>query len=249
MVGALGLFSLGAMTADQTSPSLDDTRALIEKFVETKRIISQEKRDWTVASEMLQQRIELVEGEIVSLREKIREAEASRDEVADRRAGLVRQSDALKAEGDSMLARVVEFESRVRELLPWLPDPLRERVQPIVQKLPADAESATQPLSDRFLYVIGVLNEVDKFNREITVASEIRTLPDGSSASVMTMYVGLAQAFYVGANGSAAGIGVPTANGWEWKPSNQHAVEIARAIAIFNGEQVASFVKLPVEIN
>ena len=47
----------------------------------------------------------------------------------------------------------------------------------------------------------------------------------------------------------AAGIGTATETGWVWKPANHAAKDIAKAIAIFQGEEGAAFVRLPVVIN
>jgi hypothetical protein len=76
----------------------------------------------------------------------------------------------------------------------------------------------------------------------------VRTLPDGTSAEVTALYLGIGQAFYSGANGKIAGIGTASDQGWVWKQADESAAEIARIIAILNNESVASFVQVPVEI-
>jgi hypothetical protein len=97
--------------------------------------------------------------------------------------------------------------------------------------------------------VIGILNEVNKFNRsEITVTSEVRKLAGGSSAEVTALYIGLGQAFYTGSNGTVAGVGHPSEDGWIWEPANDAAAEIAEAIAVLKNEKVASFIPLPVKV-
>ena len=96
--------------------------------------------------------------------------------------------------------------------------------------------------------IIGILNELNKFNHEITVTSEVRQLPDGSSVEVTAMYVGLGQAYYVNANGTIAGLGRPSANGWVWEPANEAAGKIMDVINILKNEKVATFIPLPVEV-
>jgi hypothetical protein len=114
--------------------------------------------------------------------------------------------------------------------------------------MPEDPEESKLSLGERFQNIIGILNEVTKFNREITVRSEVRTLPDGSSAEVTAMYVGIGQAYYVNAAGDIAGVGTASAEGWIWTPTNEAAAKIMDAIAILNNEKVADFVQLPVTI-
>jgi Protein of unknown function (DUF3450) len=94
-----------------------------------------------------------------------------------------------------------------------------------------------------------MLNEINKFNREITMTSEVRTLPDGTSAQVTAIYLGIGQGYYVGADGTVAGVGTATADGWVWTTATAAAPRIAEVIAILKNEQVAHFVELPVRID
>jgi hypothetical protein len=242
------LFFSPAMSADANMGEVDTARATLEKWFEARRIISQEQNDWALGKEMLNERIELVQREIDSLRGKITEAEKSITETDKNRAELVEKNDKLKKASSSLEGTAGELESNTKKLLQKLPDLLRERVKPLSQRLPDDPKETKLSLSERFQNVVGILNEVNKFDREITTASEVRALPDGTSSEVTALYVGIGQAYYVSANGSIAGIGVSSDKGWVWKPADQAAGEISRAIAILKNEQVASFVRLPIEI-
>jgi hypothetical protein len=95
---------------------------------------------------------------------------------------------------------------------------------------------------------VGVLNEVNKFNRDVTVTSELRPLPDGRTVEVQALYVGLGQGYYVSPDGKSAGYGRPGEDGWEWVAEDALASEVARAIKILQNEDVPAFVPLPVEM-
>lgn len=233
---------------ESNAAKIEATRTALEKWVETRKVISEEKKDFALAKETLQARIELVEHEIGSLREKIAEANKSIEEAEKKKAELVAQNDSLKNASSALLGNLEELENNTKRLLTQLPDPIREKVKPLSQRLPKDGEETELTLSQRFQNVIGILNEVNKFNREITVTSEVRDLPDGTTAEVTALYLGLGQAYYSGAKGSIAGIGTLSDEGWVWKPANEHAAAIAQAIAIMKNEQVATFVEVPVEI-
>ncbi|MEA3305567.1 MAG: DUF3450 family protein [Candidatus Omnitrophota bacterium] len=228
--------------------NVDSTRAALEKWVETRRIISQEKRDWAFGREMLTERIELVEREIESLKSKIREAEKNITETDKKRAGMVEENEKLKEASTALSSTVMTLEAHTGELLKRLPDPIRERVKPLSQRLPDNSDEAKLSLSERFQNIVGILNEINKFNRDITVTSEVHKLPDGTSAEVTAFYVGIGQAYYASSNGNAAGAGTASADGWIWTPANKAAAEILEAIAILKNEKAASFVQLPVEI-
>ena len=238
----------GAFAAD-TSQSVDGARAALEKWVESRKVISQEQRDWALGKEMLNERIGLVQQEIDSLKEKIADADKSISEADKKREDLVKENDELKKASAALSGTVLTLEQNTATLLKQLPDPIRERVKPLSQRIPENADTTKLSLAERFQNIIGILNEVNKFSREITLTSEVRSLPDGSSAEVTAMYVGIGQAWYASADGKIAGTGTSSSDGWVWTPDNSIAADISQAIAILKNEQVASFVQLPVEIH
>jgi len=247
-VATLAVAALGWTAQAVTRDGVDNVRATLEKWVEVRRVISKEKQEWVLGKEMLNERIELVQREIASLREKIGQAEASISDADKKRAELVVENDALKSAAATLGGIVTHLEARTAALIQRLPDPIRERIKPLSQRLPTDPNQTSLSLSQRFQNAIGILNEVNKFNREITVTSEVRTLADGSAAEVTAMYVGLGQAYYTGANGTAAGVGRPSETGWTWEPAGDAVAPIGDAIAILKNEKGAGFVPLPVKV-
>jgi FtsZ-binding cell division protein ZapB len=243
-------FPSGAISADEEAqkPDIVGTRAALEKWVETQRIISQEKRNLELAKEMLVSRIELVQREIESLRGKITEANTSIAEADKKREDMIKENEKFKDASASLGDIIVSLENRTRKLLRRLPDPIRERIKPLSQRLPENATQTKLSTAERFQNIVGILNEIDKFNREISVMSEVRTLADGSSVEVTALYIGIGQGYYASANEKVAGIGRASDEGWVWKPAEEAAPKIAEAIAILKNEKVASFVQLPVEI-
>ncbi len=227
---------------------IENVRATMEKWVETKRVISQERQDWTLGREMLQERIKLVEREIASLREKIDEAQQGISEADAKRAELVAENETLKNAGAKLAEIVAGLEARTIALDKRLPDPAREGIRVVSQQLTDDPNETKLSLSQRFINVIGILNELDKFNQTIEPSSEMRELADGNVAEVTAIYVGLGQAYYTGANGTVAGVGRPGREGWDWEAANTVADEVADIIAILKNEKVAGFIPLPVTI-
>jgi hypothetical protein len=253
LTSAVALVSLGAMSAQDAQYAGDDvdvdtTRAVLEQWVQTRRIISKEKRDWALSQEVLNDRIDIVQRDIESFREKIAEAEKSIADADQKRLELADQNDQLKTVSDELETGVTRLEALTKGLLVKLPAPISERVKPLSQQIPEDPAETKLGLGDRFANVVGILNEVNKFHREITVTSEVRTLEDGSSAEVTALYVGIGQGYYCTAKEDAAGVGAASEEGWTWRPANDAAAEIARAVAIMQNEEPADFVRLPVRI-
>lgn len=245
---SISFYLSGIVFAD----TIDDTKTALEKWVETQRVISKEKQDLIIAKEMLTSRIQLVKREIELQREKITEAKNSIDEADKRREELVQENSTLKQASESLLDTLATLETRTQQLLTLIPEYLREKVKPLSQRLPDHTKPLEEGLkttvSTRFQNVVGILNELNKANRDIVVISEVRTLPDGTSAEVATLYLGVGQAYYVNSNATLAGIGTLSDSGWVWKPANESAQLIAQAIAVLNNEQAAVFVPMPAEI-
>jgi chromosome segregation ATPase len=247
----LGLAPAAAFRAAEPEgdgSALRSTRDTLAKWVETQQILSKEKKDWQLGKEVLLQRIALLEEEISSLdergdeaRRQIAEADVKRRELTDEKQDLEQAATALEVS-------IATLESKTHRLLKMLPGPIVDRIEPLAQRVPADPATTELSLSERFQNVIGILNEVNKFNRDVTVTTEVRAVGDGKTAEVQTLYLGLGQAYYVTANGQSAGIGRPSTEGWSWTEADELAPSILQAIAIVKNEQVPAYVPLPVEI-
>lgn len=242
--------SCGAAIAQETQQPtlLEQTKTTLEKWVETNRLISKEKKDWRLGKEVLGLTIELKQQEIETLEQRIADAEKNISESDQKKLELDGQNEELKAVSKALVDRVAGLEARVKNLLLRLPAPVVERVKMISQTIPEDPNDTEVALGVRFRNVIFVLNEVNKFNRELTVVSEVRDLADGRTAEVTTLYVGIGQAYYVSNGGDAAGIGTAGPDGWVWQPMDAAAPAIAKAVAILQNEEQAAFVQLPLRI-
>lgn len=237
-----------ALPAQESTDAVASTRATVEKWVETRNLVSKEQRDWVLGKETLTARMEVVRREIDKLKVSIAAAEAQVVEADKKRAALLAENEQRKASGDKLVTRIAALEARLLTQLPRLPEPLRDKLKPLTQRLPKAGEETKQSLAERWQNVVGVLNELDKWQREIVVTSELRQLGDGQSVEVAVIYLGLGQAFYASSNGKVAGFGHPTADGWQWKQANELAADVLRTIAVYKNEQVAAFVRLPVQV-
>jgi hypothetical protein len=232
--------------ADAASP-LDSGRATLAKWVETQQIISAEKKDWQQGREMLQARIDLVRGEIAAVEEKLREQRTEGSETVGKLADLDHESATLQSAGVALAGWATELENGLNALQPQLPEPLQTKLGPLYGRMPKDPKNTTVSLAERFQNVVGILNEVNKFNGEITMVNEVRPIADGKPAEVRTVYVGLAQAYYLSAGGEA-GFGRPTPEGWRWEPARDMAPAISEVVEILQNKAKPAFVRLPVKV-
>jgi len=65
---------------------------------------------------------------------------------------------------------------------------------------------------------------------------------------VETIYLGLAQAYFVGEGGKFAGVALPTAEGWQSTARNELGPVIAQAIAMYRNQAPAALLVVPFEL-
>lgn len=244
-----GVLSAGMSVGDvdkiSTPPTLEETRLKMDKWLETQQIISRERKDWQQGKEILLSRLELVKKEIATLEEKTKQAESSVAEANKKRSELLAENDQLTAAGAQLTAAVAGMEGEIRKMFKQLPEPIQTKLQPLYQRIPEDPSKTRVAAAERFQNILGILNELNKTNNEMTVSYEVHNLADGKPSEVKAIYVGLAQAYYVSARGEA-GIGRPTADGWKWEPSKAVARDVLMALEILEGKHSPAFVPLPV---
>lgn len=236
----------GAATASPP-PTLEGARGTLDKWVETQQIISREKKDWQQARELLTSRIQLVKDEIAQLRSKVDETHKSEQDFKKSRAESIGERDAAKSVSGELAAEAGALEGKVRSLYKAMPESMRDKIQPLYDRMPPDPENAKVTVAERYQNVLGILNEMNRLNGEITVASEIRSLSDGKPSEVKTVYLGLGQAWYLSARGEA-GVGRPGPDGWKWQPAPEVAAEVGRMLEILQNKSTPKFVQLPVTI-
>lgn len=244
----LMVFMLSGMAACALAQELDLTKEALSKWVETRKLISEEKQTWELERLMLSDRIDLIRTERDALSQKIHETQADITEADRKRADLVQENESLKNASATLVNRIYSLEREVMALLPSLPEPVQERIRPLSQRIPKTAETDLS-LSERYGNVIGIINDLNKGAGEITVVSETRDLPDGGKAEVQTLYLGYARAYYCTNKGDIAGFGYPVAGGWTWEPDNALAPQVAGAIAVLKNEKVAEYIPLPVSVD
>jgi len=238
---------LAASEPNSGTATPDGARASLAKWVETQQLIAKEKQEWQDGKQILQSRIDAVNGEIAALKQRMDETRRTAAEANDKKAGEVAEFESLQKAGADLATWVTGLESAMRTLETRLPEPLLQKVKPLYDRMPADARATNVSLAERYQNVVGILNEVGKFNNDITMVTEVRTLSDGKPAEVRTVYVGLAQAYFVSPKGDA-GIGRPGDSGWVWSAAREIAPQIEQVVEVLQNKAKPQFVSLPVKV-
>ena len=230
------------------APAISDTRNTLEKWVETRQVTARTRADWIAEKETLSNTASLFEKELADLTERITGVSTNRSTVREESLKLqeakTAQDEALKLAAQA----ATRLENQVRALSRQFPPPLMAVVEPSLQRFPEDPEDTKMDVNTRMRLVLGVFNEVDKFNTTVTLGTEVQKQSNGTEVQVQTLYLGLGQAYFVNPDGTAAGVVVPSAEGWQWTPRQELAGAIRQAIGVYENALPAGFVGLPVQI-
>lgn len=228
---------------------LQDSKTLLSKWMQTQQILSGELADWRIAKDVIRDRIDLTKSEIESIQTKTATADEEIAKADSDKKETVKKREELLAAIAAVKGALPVLETEVRGLHEVLPPHFQEKIAPIFQRIPPDPETTKISLAERFQNVIGILNEINKFNSEVSVVNEIRLLADGKPTEVQTIYLGLGGAYYIATNGEAAGVGKPGQKGWEWTPSNDLAKPLNEALAIMASKTKPKFVSIPAQVD
>ncbi|MGA1016299.1 MAG: DUF3450 family protein [Limisphaerales bacterium] len=224
------------------------TRSLVEKWVQAKKLVAELKADWKEEREILNQSIAALERELATVKTAIQGADADQSQADKEFEEVSQEKSNLTQFGDRLKALLADLERSVIALNSRLPVGLQQAVATMISRIPEDPNQTKVSLSARMVNVVGFINEVNKYNGSISVVSELRRNESGSELQVKVIYVGLAQAYFSSPDGSFAGMGIPGDNGWEWSEQPSLAPAIQQAIAIYEGSAPAAFVDLPMTI-
>ena len=248
LITAIICLAAGFAATSAESDKLSTTRSTLEKWVETRQLVSKTRSDWQTDKETIEQTIALFERELKAVEEQFGKLSTNTTQVDKERA---QTEAAIKAAAESLDPSqkfAASFEAQLMKLVPQLPQPLQEILKPLLARVPADPANTKMKPTERIQVMVGILNEADKFNNAVTLFSEKRKHPAGVEMAVETVYVGLGCAYFVNEAGDFAGTGTPSAKGWEWTVKNEIASSVRDVIRIYRNEKSARFVTLPAAI-
>jgi hypothetical protein len=239
----------GPMAKAADPATLTQTRSTLEQWVQTRQLIARARSDWQADKESLEQTVLLYERELKAIDEQMSKVSTNNTQVAKEMAEAESLQKLSNETLDAARQFAKDFELRVKKFAPQLPLPLQDILKPLLARLPADPANTKMLAAERVQVLVGVLNELDKFNNAVNLFNEKRKNPKGDEVAVQTVYVGLGAAYFVNEAGDFAGTGAPGANGWEWMVKPEIAPSVQEVVKIYRTEKAARFVTLPVAVH
>lgn len=243
----IALLVITTQVAVAQSP-LTATRTVVEKWVEARQLKAKLEADWQVEKEVISQSIDAYERELESTEAQISKVDTGQTQVVEEFEATTKEKESLTKYIDRLKEEVSRLEAKLTGLSKLLPLAVADRISPLLDRIPENPAETKLSISTRMQNLLGVINEVDKFNGSVSVVSELRKNQSGAEVQTQVIYIGLAQAYFVDPSGEFAGSGTPSDNGWQWSIKPELAEKIQNSIDIYKGSQPAAFVGLPIQL-
>lgn len=247
-VAAIAVTGLALPSVHSAEPDLAKTRSALEKWVEFRKLISEEEHTWRAEKESIISSVDLIKSEIERLDSEMAQLDEGVTQADRERAQLNDENTELKQASLSVSGVIVALEARIVEIHDMFPPDLKNKVQPLFLRIPKRGATTRAGTGERLQNVVGILSEVEKFHRAITLTKEMQKLPGGETAQVKTIYLGLGVGYFVNEAGTYGGILTPAKGEWTATIRADIAPAIRRAIGVYENDVLAEFVGLPVEI-
>jgi hypothetical protein len=241
--------AVGCAAGIAASVAAQDARTLqtsLQEWVKVQKQIADDRTAWRAEKEILGDSIAVLERQRTTLQEAIALSQQTATAADDERVALAGERERLRELAAIAEARVAAQEAAILALNERLPPPLQEEIAPLRRRIPRDG-AGNAPLGARLQNIVGILTQIDKFNSGVTLVSELREI-GGGAREVRTLYFGLAGAYFLDASGAYGGVGVPGAQGWEWREEPGLTGPLADLFAVYANTKQAQFVSLPVQI-
>ena len=234
----------------QNSERIAEAREKIQKWVETRQVISKERSDWTIQKDYLLSSKALLDEGLVSIQEQLAALEGEGTVADTARTKLTEEKDALDAATGSVKSKIGTLEVQLRGIIKYFPEVFKKQIEPLIRRMPEDPMNPGRTtISERLMNILGIVQQANKFNGTPQLYPETAQF-GGEEIQVDVLYWGMGIAFFVDQKGQYAGYKYPTADGWKNMEMDEYAAKIRELIDMYQRKSPEIlFVEVPVAIN
>jgi len=224
--------------------NVKETRQLIEEWVQTQLLISEESNQWRAEKAALVDLEEALSQEIGELDKSLATFENEESTLEEERAKLMARKQDAEKSTLALYEGLKTLQTEIDGIFKILPAPLRNKLAPFREKLGNQGQETDLPLRKRLEIAVSILQSIHLFNRSVTMERVEFTLDEDKSREFLVLYFGLGVAYFVNESGTVAGFGEPTEEGWKWTRQDELAPEISTGIDMMNNRTLPRFLEL-----
>lgn len=232
------------------SLSIDEFRNRVREWVELRKELAAEKREWEKQDDLLESEKTVLSKRKRSLEEEIAEEDAAVSELTEERRALKNKKQDLQALLSELSEVLADREDLLLQYRESLPEFLRRQLSEDFTKLRSYAGSAEKEnaVGDRLNLVLSIIREIQQAGNSIHCENVIVSTGSEKERELTALYIGLAKAFAVSSDGEFCAVGKPDESGWHWQRAPELASVVKRSIAIYRENADIDLVELPLEV-
>lgn len=224
---------------------LESLRSDIDKWIGVEKTLSSEKIAWDTKHSHMQDVLNLLKKEKEILQNNISEGEKKLTHSDEVRSKQLQRRQLQNKISKTLSTNLSNFEQSLINIKKRLPQPLRKKLSQAYQRFPKKGKQQQIGNAKRLQNLLGILIEIQKFDRDLTLTHEMHEMSDGKEIESKTLYLGLASAYYLRAED--AGYGIPGSTGWRWISQPELLPSIKELFAIHERKtQQKGYLNLPV---
>lgn len=221
-----------------------ETDRLVQQWLDLSHQQTALETEWQRQQPLLEQRLTLLAAEQLQLQNILAQSEVGQGTVEAQRATLLAEQTLMEAHQVDMQLQLRTLGARLESIAVLLPAPLQAVWQQEQNALGLEPETSVQ-----LQVALAQLSALIDFDQRISVQEMPILVGEGQQVVVKQMYLGVAGAWFSSGDGSYAGTGYATSEGWRWRrePALDSSA-VMDAIAMFEKHKPAAFVQLPMRL-
>jgi hypothetical protein len=221
----------------------DVAKELIRQWIHTEKQLSDEQETWKQEKAHISELLELYEKELKLLNEELATVQSVElaDEKKQKLEKQIQQDDEKRKQLRTFLLRQ---KPRIIALIKKFPQPLQDQISETVDVL--NSPEIDSSARDLLMPMLSVVEAGNSFNAGVFRTSQ-KVVIGADEWQAEVMYLGLGRAYFW--VGQKAGVGSPSANGWQWKRDDAQLKEIKKAMSVFDKTTQPELIKLPLKVN
>ncbi|MGJ8657247.1 MAG: DUF3450 family protein [Akkermansiaceae bacterium] len=239
----LSLFFVIEIHSQELVSQHDVAKELIRQWVHTEKQLSEEQETWNQEKAHISELLELYAKELTHLNEEL-EAVPSVELDDEKKQELEKQIKLDDQKRVQLRTFLLRQKPRILALVKKFPEPLQDQISETVEVLKSpDVDSSAR---DLLMPMLSIIDSGNSFNDGVFRTSQQIVIGD-EEWQAEVMYLGLARAYFW--VDEKAGIGSPSAEGWQWKRDDAQVAEVKKAMSVFDKQTQPQLIELPLKVN
>ena len=240
----LGL-CLGAVHAPGSEAPVNELNELVGTWTQLRLELAEEQRLWDAQKKQLQDDIHLLEKQKTKLEEAQAETEAFTSTFEKERLILLERKERYEAILSAMKPVLDQAETQLKTFWLYIPEGFHASLKKSFHALPKTQDEADKrALTQRIQVITALLAQLEHLQHNLHLQQEVLDTEQGRR-QMDVLYIGLGAGYAVSADDTLAVVGRPGADTWIWTPENDIAPTIRHAIQVFEKNEPAQLVQLP----